>query len=208
MYVPSHFAVSDTAQLHDLIERYSFGLLVSQVGGVPFASHLPFLLDRTAGPHGTLFGHVARANPHWRELAGQTALAVFSGPHAYVSPTWYEAENVVPTWNYVALHAYGRAAVIEDRAAVLDIVQRSVAVYESTMPRPWTFDGTSAYAGRQLGAIVGFRIEIERLEGKWKLNQNHPIERRKKVSEILGGQSGGDAQAVAEMMRAILPAGD
>jgi transcriptional regulator len=208
MYVPPHFAVSDTARLHDLIERYSFGLLVSQVGGVPFASHLPFLLDRTAGPHGTLLGHVARANPHWRELAGQTALAIFSGPHAYVSPTWYDAEYVVPTWNYVAVHAYGRAAVIEDRADLLNIVQRSVAVYESAMPRPWTFDGASAYAGRQLGAIVGFRIEIERLEGKWKLNQNHPVERRKKVADILGGQSGGDARAVAEMMRAMLPAGD
>ncbi|HTK78756.1 MAG TPA: FMN-binding negative transcriptional regulator [Gemmataceae bacterium] len=206
MYVPPHFAVSDTARLHDLIERYSFGLLVSQVGGVPFASHLPFLLDRTAGPHGALFGHVARANPHWRELAGQTALAVFSGPHAYVSPTWYEAENVVPTWNYVAVHASGRAEVLEDRAALLDIVQRSVAVYESAMPRPWIFDSSSPYAGRQLGAIVGFRIEIERLEGKWKLNQNHPVERRKKVADVLGGQRGDDARAVAEMMRAMLPA--
>jgi transcriptional regulator len=181
---------------------------VSQAGGVPFASHLPFLLDRTAGPHGTLLGHVARANPHWRELAGQTALAVFSGPHAYVSPTWYEAENVVPTWNYVAVHAYGRGEVIEDRDALLDIVQRSVAVYEAALPRPWTLDAASAYTGRQLGAIVGFRIEIERLEGKWKLNQNHPVERRKKVAEILGGQSSDDARAVAEMMRAMLPAGE
>lgn len=203
MYVPPHFAVTDTGKLHEMIERYSFGLLVSQVGGVPFASHLPFLLDRTAGPHGTLLGHVARANPHWRELAGQTALAVFSGPHAYVSPTWYEAENVVPTWNYVAVHAYGRATVIEDRAALLDIVQRSVAVYESGMPWPWTLDASSSYAGRQLGAIVGFRIDIERLEGKWKLNQNHPVERRKKVADILAGQKSDDARAVAEMMRTM-----
>jgi transcriptional regulator len=89
MYVPLHFAESDRATLHAFIEGHSFGLLVSQVGGVPFASHLPFLLDRTAGPHGTLLGHVARANPHWRGLAGQTTLAVFSGPHAYVSPTWW-----------------------------------------------------------------------------------------------------------------------
>jgi transcriptional regulator len=203
MYVPSHFAVTDPARLHDLIERYSFGLLVSQVGGVPFASHLPILLDRTAGPHGTLFGHMARTNQQWQELAGQTALAVFSGPHAYVSPTWYEAENVVPTWNYVAVHAYGRAEVTEDRDALLEIVQRSVAVYEAALPRPWTFDGASAYIGRQLGAIVGFRIEIERLEGKWKLNQNHPVERRKKVAEILSGQDSDDARAVAEMMRAM-----
>jgi transcriptional regulator len=208
MYVPPHFAVSDTATLHDLIEHYSFGVLVSQVGGVPFASHLPFLLDRTAGLQGTLFGHVARANPHWRELAGQTALAVFSGPHAYVSPTWYDSENVVPTWNYVAVHAYGRTEVIEDCDALLDIVQRSVAVYEAAMPRPWTLDASSAYTGRQLGEIVGFRIAIERLEGKWKLNQNHPVERRKKVAEILGKQSGDDARAVAELMRAMLRAAD
>ena len=208
MYVPPHFAESDPARLHDFIERYSFGLLVSQVGGVPFASHLPFLLDRTAGPHGTLLGHVARANPHWRELAGQTALAVFSGPHAYVSPTWFEAENVVPTWNYVAVHAYGQAAVVEDRAALLEIVQRSVAVYESAMPRPWVLDGSSAFVGRQLGRIVGFRIEIERLEGKWKLNQNHPVERRKKVADTLSRQSGDDARAVAEMMRAMFASGD
>jgi transcriptional regulator len=206
MYVPPHFAVTDTTRLHDLIDRYSFGLLFSQVAGVPFASHLPFLLDRAAGPHGTLLGHVARANPHWRELAGQTALAVFSGPHAYVSPTWYEAENVVPTWNYVAVHAYGRAAVVEDRAALLDIVQRSVAVYESGMPRPWTLDETSSHTGRQIGAIVGFRIEIERLEGKWKLNQNHPIERRKRVADILAGQKTDDAKAVAVMMRGMFPA--
>ena len=103
MYVPSHFAESDPATLHDFIERYSFGLLVSQVDAVPFATHLPFLLDRTAGPHGMLIGHMARANPHWESLRDQTALAVFSGPHAYISPTWYAAANVVPTWNYTAV---------------------------------------------------------------------------------------------------------
>src|SRR5438477_2992045 len=171
MYVPPHFAESDPAALHAFVERHSFGLLVSQVGGVPFASHLPLLLDRAAGPHGTLVGHMARANPQWRELAGKTALAVFSGPHAYVSPTWYEAENVVPTWNYVAVHAYGRAEVVEDAAAVLDIVQRSVAVYEAALPRPWTLDRSSGFTGRQLARIVGFRIEIERLEGKGKRTQ-------------------------------------
>ncbi len=205
MYVPPHFAESDPARLHDVIERHSFGLLVSQVGGVPFATHLPFLLDRTAGPHGTLLGHVARANPHWRDLAGQTALAVFSGPHAYVSPTWYEAENVVPTWNYVAVHAYGRAAVVEDRAALLDIVRRSVTYYEASLPRPWALDESSTFVGRLLGQIVGFRIEIERLEGKWKLNQNHPTERRKKVADALQERGGDDAQAVADMIRAMLP---
>jgi transcriptional regulator len=204
MFIPQHFAESDPAKLHDLIERYSFGLLVSEVEGVPFVTHVPFLLDRTAGPHGTLIGHVSRANPHWRELAGKTALAVFSGPHAYVSPTWYEAENVVPTWNYVAVHAYGPVQLVEDKPAILDIVQRSVTVYEASMPRPWKLDGSPTFIDRMLVQIVGFRIEIARIEGKWKLNQNHPVERRRKVAEALRDQ-GGDASAVAELMRAMLP---
>src|SRR5262245_24231491 len=98
MYFPASFAETDPGKLHDFIEQHSFGTLVSQVDGLPFATHLPFLLERTSGPHGTLVGHTAQANPQWRELAGQTTLAIFSGPHAYISPTWYEAEQVVPTW--------------------------------------------------------------------------------------------------------------
>ena len=208
MYIPAAFRVDDRQRLHDFIEGHNFGLLVSQFDGEPFASHLPFLLDRTAGPSGTLVGHMARANPQWQQLDGQEVLLVFSGPHAYVSPTWYEADDVVPTWNYVAVHAYGRAAVVEGWDALLDIVRRSVAVYEAGMARPWVLDTTGSSMDRFLPHIVGFRIEIDRLEGKWKLNQNHPVERRKKVADILGGQSGGDARAVAEMMRAMLPAGD
>src|SRR5437868_1770814 len=136
MYVPAAFAEADPTTLHDFIEQNSFGLLVSQVEGLPFASHLPFLLDRTAGPHGTLVGHLARANPQWREAAGQTALAVFSGPHAYVTPSWYEAENVVPTWNYAAVHARGPVELVEGRDDLLVIVRRSVAVYAAAMPCP------------------------------------------------------------------------
>jgi transcriptional regulator len=206
MYVPSHFAESDPATLHAFVERHSFGLLVSQVGGVPFATHLPFLLDRDAGPHGTLIGHMARANPHWKELVGQTALAVFSGPHAYVSPSWYEAENTVPTWNYAAVHAYGPVRLVEDRDALLDIVQKSVTVYEAAMPRPWTLDGSPAFVDRLLGQIVGFHIRIDKIEGKWKLSQNHPADRRARVVRALQLQGGEDAMAVAEMMRGVFPA--
>lgn len=206
MYVPPHFAVTDQAAVHDLIERHGFGLLVSQVGGEPFATHLPFLLDRAAGPHGTLVGHMARANPQWRELAGQTALAVFSGPHAYVSPTWYEAANVVPTWNYVAVHATGQAEVVEDRDALLAIVRRTVAVYEAAMPQPWTLEA-GPYAEKLLGHIVGFRIGIDRLEGKTKLNQNHPAERRAKVARALTERGGEDGLAVAALMRGMRPDG-
>ncbi len=206
MYVPPHFAESDPAALHAFIERHSFGLLVSPVGDAPFATHLPFLLDRAAGPHGTLIGHMARANPHWRELAGRTALAVFSGPHAYISPTWYEAASVVPTWNYAAAHATGRAELVDDRDALLEIVQRSVAVYEAGRPKPWTLDSSGPFLERLLDQIVGFRLPIDRLEGKWKMSQNHPAERREKVIRALEAQGGENAVAVAAMVRATLRA--
>ena len=205
MYIPAAFAEPDLTRLHEFIEQHSFGLLVTQVGGLPFATHLPFLLERTAGPHGTLVGHMARANPQWQEAGGQTALAIFSGPHAYISPTWYEAEHVVPTWNYTAVHVYGRVQVIEDRSSLLGIVQKSVSVYERAMPRPWSFDGSGTFVERLLGQIVGFRIEVERIEGKWKLNQNHPAERRAKVIQALRERGDENAQAVAALMQALLP---
>jgi transcriptional regulator len=208
VFVPPHFAESDPTKLHDLIERHSFGLLVSQSGGEPFATHLPFLLDRTAGPHGTLSGHMARANPQWRELAGQTAMVVFSGPHAYISPSWYETENTVPTWNYVAVHAYGKSELVEDADSLLDLLQRSVGEYESGFSQPWELDTSSKVVERLLTHIVGFRIEIERLEGKWKLNQNHPVERRRKVAATLSKQPGDDARTIADLMRAMLPPGE
>src|SRR5262249_7747423 len=150
-------------------------------------THLPFLLERTTGPHGVLLGHVARANPHWQGLDGQPVLAVFSGPHAYVSPTWYEAENVVPTSNYVAVHAYGTCRLVDDPDGITPILTASVATFERPMPRPWSLDPSSDFFRRMVRAVVGFRIEVNRLEGKWKLNQNHPRERREKVARVLEG---------------------
>ena len=108
MYVPAHFAVTDLPVLHDFIDSHPFGLLVTAHDGRPFVTHLPLLLDRGTGPHGALRGHVARQNPHWQSMVGQDVLVVFNGPHAYVSPTWYAAEKVVPTWNYSTVHAHGR----------------------------------------------------------------------------------------------------
>jgi transcriptional regulator len=205
MYLPAVFAEADLTKLHDFIERNSFGVLASQVDGQPFATHLPFLLERRTGPHGTLVCHVARANPQWHQASCQTALAIFSGPHAYVSPAWYEAEQVVPTWNYTAVHAYGRIQVIEDEGALLDIVREMVRVYEQAMPRPWSFDASSTFAKRMLAQIVGFRIEVERIEGKFKLSQNHPAERRMKVVRALRERIDENAQAIAAKMEAMLP---
>jgi transcriptional regulator len=200
MYVPSHFAVTDRDTLHAFIRANSFGLLVSTHRGEPFATHLPLLLDAGAGPHGTLVGHLARANPQWHDLDGRPVLAVFSGPHAYVSPTWYEAEHVVPTWNYVAVHATGTFRLIDDPGAVAGIVSEMVATYERGMPAPWQPDTTTDHFHKLVRAIVGFRVEVTRLEGKWKLNQNHPAERREKVIRVLAGSSDPDAREVARLM--------
>src|SRR5690348_15905966 len=124
MYIPKHFAENDLNRLHNAIERYSFATVVSQNDGELEASHLPLLLERGSGAQGTLLGHMAKANLQWRRAAGQQVFVIFSGPHAYVSPQWYQATEVVPTWNYVAVHAYGRLELIEDDAATKDLLDR------------------------------------------------------------------------------------
>ena len=205
MYIPAAFAEPDLATLHDFIEAHSFGMLVTQVEGQPFVSHLPFLLDRSAGPRGALIGHMARANPQWQSMALQIALAVFSGPHAYISPAWYEAENVVPTWNYIAVHAYGVPALIEDGPELLSIVEQSVQLFERSRSHPWVFEHPSVFVERLLEQIVGFRIPIDKIEGKWKLNQNHPVERRRKVAAALNQRGDENSREIATAMIASLP---
>lgn len=200
MYIPTSFHESDQAKLFDFIERNTFGLLVSRVADEPFATHLPLLLDRSRGPHGNLIGHLAKANAQWQDADGQTVLAVFSGPHVYVSPSWYEAENVVPTWNYVAAHVYGVFRVIPDRDGLAKVLRDFVAQYESSRPRPWTFDPASDFAEKMMKTIVGFRIEITRIEGKWKLNQNRPAEQRARVVSALRRFTDENSRAVADLM--------
>ena len=200
MYVPPAFAEAGLPKLHDFIERHSFGLLVSQ-GIEPFASHLPFLLDRQAEPHGRLIGHMARANPQWQQVRDDTVLAVFSGPHAYISPRWYEAENVVPTWNYVAVHVYGRLRLVEEPTALMNILRATVDRYERAMPEPWAMDEHSDHLHRLVQMVVGFEIDIERIEGKWKLSQNHSVQRRERVIMKLSESADPEALVVARLMQ-------
>jgi transcriptional regulator len=203
MYVPAHFAETDTSKLHDFLRRESFALLTSRGPDGLFASHLPLLLDPAAGPHGSLFGHMARANPQWRQVIGEV-MAVFSGPHAYVSPSWYEEEGTVPTWNYVAVHAYGTFHLVEDEDELLAILRRSVDAYESPRPAPWPFDESAPHVSRMLKAIVGFRVEITRLEGKWKLSQNHSEARRRRVVQALSSRPDDDSKAIAALIQEAL----
>ncbi|WP_406694433.1 FMN-binding negative transcriptional regulator [Singulisphaera sp. Ch08] len=199
MYAPPFNVENDTNKLHEFMRTNSFALVTTQAEGALVASHLPLMLDPEAGTHGHLIGHMARANPQWRQVVGE-ALAVFSGPHAYISPSWYEAERMVPTWNYVAVHAYGTFQVIQEREGLLEILRKSVQTYEGSRESPWNFDETGSHIDAMLKAIVGFRIEIRKLEGKWKLSQNHPEERRVRVVRALSEQSDENSKAIAALM--------
>jgi transcriptional regulator len=207
MYIPSSFAVTDLAELHAAIERYSFATLVTAGSGDLMASHLPLLVDRSAGPQGTLWGHFARANPQWQQAAADiesrpNVLVVFSGPHAYISPTWYQAERTVPTWNYVAVHAYGPLEIVDDEPTVLDLLHRTVEHFEAGQPQPWRLaDQPAEFVAQLAQQIVAFRIPIRRIEGKWKLNQNHPAERRERVAAQLATAASDDEREIGRLMR-------
>jgi len=207
MYIPDSFAERNVSKLHDFVTANSFATLVSvgsthpANGGEPFASHLPLLCDRTVGQHGQLVGHMAAANPQWRHLDGQKVLVIFSGPHAYISPTWYESDNAVPTWNYVAVHVVGTVRIERDPTRLGEIVRAFVEFYEAGMPEPWSLDlAEPAYIARLLDAIVGFTIEIDRIEGKWKLSQNHLPERRESVIRGLQSLGGAERIRIASLM--------
>jgi len=201
MYVPKHYAVTDRSKMLDFINKNGFGILFSHTGAEPMASHLPFILDENGGQEGLILGHMARANPQWRFADGQEVLVVFHGPHAYVSPTWYEHEDTVPTWNYVAVHVSGVFKAVEDRAGIEDIVGRITDYYEASQPQPWQADFSTDYAAQMVKRIVAFEIEITSLQGKWKLNQNHPESRRRLVAEQLAAHDGDNDRQIAELIQ-------
>jgi len=197
MYVPKAFREDDVARLHGFIRTWSFALLVTDVDGVPGATHLPFVLEAAAGPQGRLIGHVARANPQWQAFDGtRQALAVFGGPHAYVSPTWYATSPAVPTWNYAAIHAYGRPRILEGTEAARDAVERLVREHDAA----WRLgDQPAEFVAGMLRGIVAFELPIERLEGKLKLSQNRPAADRPGI--LRGLRAGGKVeQALADLM--------
>ncbi|MGA4320326.1 FMN-binding negative transcriptional regulator [Ectopseudomonas hydrolytica] len=178
MYCPAAFRQDDLPSLHAQIHASGLAIVTSSGAQGLQASHLPLLLEPGEGEFGTLYGHFARANPHWRDLAaGAEALVVFSGADAYVHPGWYPAKaehgKVVPTWNYIAVHAWGQAEVFDEPERLLELVSRLSERHEQGRPQPWAVsDAPCDYIDSMLRAIVGFALPIRRLEGKWKLSQN------------------------------------
>ncbi len=183
MYIPKADEVSTPATLAQFMRENSFAVLISTHNGAPVATHLPLLFDETRGAHGTLLGHMARANPQWQQISGEV-LAVFHGPHAYISPTWYGEPGFVPTWNYAAVHAYGTVRLLEDLAATKQILQQLVDFYERAQPQPWKIEPPDRF-DYLVKAIVAFEIPITRLEGKWKLSGTHTPQRRARVAAQL-----------------------
>lgn len=206
MYIPAPFAETHPDVLAAFIRQHSFGTLITtSPDGRLCASHIPFLL-RDTGPHGTLVAHVARQNDQWRALhSDRDVLVIFQGPHAYVSPRWYEAAPAVPTWNYAAVHVYGRPRLIEDPDQVLQVLADLVTAYEGSADGAWRIsDVPSDYIAKLATAIVAFTIDVQRIEGKYKLSQNRSEADQRRTIAALKAGGDADAQGVAALMLARL----
>ena len=203
MYVPKPYRIDDLSTLHAFMDRHAFATLVSTIDGVPFATHLPLLVDRD-GEYGTLRGHVARANPHWEHLGDAPSLAMFAGPHAYVSPSWYVTVPSVPTWNYTAVHVTGHARIVDDPAVVSDILRRSIEAEEVAFAQPWEMTSLSDdYLAAMTRAIVAFEMPINQIQGKYKLSQNRIPDDRKRVAHALSGSPDPAARAAGALMHSL-----
>ncbi|MBC5810966.1 MAG: FMN-binding negative transcriptional regulator [Candidatus Eremiobacteraeota bacterium] len=208
MYRPAHFREDDTARIHAAMREYPFATLVTSGPDGPVANHVPMLFDEAPEPNGSLVFHVARANPVWQHAEG-TALAIFLGPHAYVSPNYYPSKRdggkVVPTWNYLAVHARGPLEVFDDPAQLRALVERLTATHEAPLAEQWRVsDAPDDFVASQLKGIVGLRMRIARLEGKWKMGQNRPEADREGATAALANSKHASDRAAAAAMRAAL----
>jgi transcriptional regulator len=200
MYVPAHFAETDPEKLAAVIGDYNFGILVSAGPQGLFATHLPFVPD-PARPRELLHAHMARANPHWRDLAENgEALAIFQGPHAYVSAAWYATRPKVPTWNYIALHVYGRVRLRNEPQEILETLALTVRHQEAGRAEPWRMeDQPEQFLTGMARGVVALELAVTRIEGKFKLSQNRSREDQRRVVEHLGTSTDPVDRALGEL---------
>lgn len=212
MYLPPQFREDDVSILHQAIRESQLATLVTFGADGLTASHLPVLLSPEPGPLGTLIGHLSRANPQWQSFADRVpALAIFLGLDAYVTPSWYatkrETGKVVPTWNYVSVHAYGTLRTFDDPDRLLELVTSLTSLHEGTRAEPWAVaDAPPEFIQSQLKGIVGLELPIDRLEGKWKMSQNRPAEDCAGVVDGLDHEGGLPEAAVARLVAERNPA--
>jgi transcriptional regulator len=206
MYNPPHFKEDRAPLLQAAMRQAGLATLVTFGAAGLEASHVPMLFDAEPAPSGSLQGHISIANPQWRQGDNAVpALAIFLGPDAYISPAWYETKRqtgkVVPTWNYVSIHAYGQARFFREADRLLEHVTRLTARREADRPQPWAVsDAPAEYIDGLLKGIVGFELRIERLEGKWKMGQNRPAADQAGAIAGLNREGGAAGSAVARIM--------
>lgn len=207
MYLPPHFKMDELGAIHAAMRVSRLATLVTATAGGLIGTPLPLILSENEGEYGTLYGHVARPNPQWKLPAVGEAMAIFTGPDAYVTPSWYvtkaEHGKVVPTWNYLAVHAYGSAEFFEDADRLLDVVTRLTRLHESTRKEVWQVsDAPDDFIKAQLRGIVGFRMPITRIYAKKKMSQNRKLEDRAGVIAGLGASDNPVDHEVAAMIPA------
>jgi transcriptional regulator len=198
MYIPNKFEMTNIAQKHEFIEEFGFGAVISSEKGLS-ATHLPFVLKRDEAEQGALYAHCARANPLWKNLQGQKVLVIFTGPHAYVSPSWYTSKPAVPTWNYTAVHAYGVASLLNSQDT-LNAVDQVVQKYEPQLLIERDIV-TDHIKHKMLAGIVGFKIELTQIEGKAKLGQNRSKEDQTSVYNALNNSKDLNNVALAKYIQ-------
>ncbi|KEK22348.1 FMN-binding negative transcriptional regulator [Bacillus gaemokensis] len=198
MYIPKYFNITDEKTKYEIIEQNGFATLFSQHNGEPYATHLPLLLNRDER---ILYGHFARPNEQWKDIGEQKVLAVFQGPHCYISPSWYETNKAVPTWNYVAVHVYGEMKIVENEQELLGSLRDLVEKYENPASSYSLDDVEPSYIEGLSKGIVGFKIKIDRIEGKRKVSQNHSMERQELVIQQLEQIDSEDHKGIAGLMR-------
>ncbi|MFT8317641.1 MAG: FMN-binding negative transcriptional regulator [Sporolactobacillus sp.] len=197
MYTPESFKLTDKNRIFNLIDRFPFATIFSQHTGKACATHLPLVLDRKKE---LLIGHFARPNDQWNDLAQQESLIVFQGPHCYISPTWYETKMAVPTWNYVAVHLYCQAEIIDDPEELRDSLDGLVRKFEDGENNYQMNHVDSDFIQKMFKGIAGVRFKINRIEAKQKLSQNHPEERKKRVIDHLRALGDENSCAIAQLM--------
>ena len=203
MYIPVSHRVGDRKKIDAFIHGHGFATIITHQDGALSASHLPVLLDESPDGRGALRSHMARANPQWQQFVpDREVLCIFQGPHSYISPSWYVMQHTVPTWNYTVVHVYGVAKIVGDLAALKKIVCDTTQKYESSRREPWRMPLSESELDAMCQAIVGFRIEITRVEAKFKLGQNRWQEDQDKMLEGLGGASDAGSRALADFILA------
>lgn len=198
MFIPKAYEMKEKKTLVDFIKKNSFGILFSQHGEKPHGTHLPFIYE--SGVEGDyLLGHMARANPQWKEIYGDV-LIVFSGPDAYISPAWYEEADHVPTWDYIAAHVYGEFLLVEGVDDLRHIMEKTIHQYESNMENPWDGIVSDEKYQRLIKGVVGFKIKINHIEGQWKLHQDYSSGIQKRVVNQLKNSNQNSAKEIAKLI--------